>query len=97
VTEEEKDIADLLPSHFLARLKELTEENEHMLARWYVAKQFEFTNTRNAFANMLAEHILAGEMSDALNDVMVSLTNDMLRYLEAVHGKAVHDRVRACL
>lgn len=97
MTEDEKDIGDLLPTHFLERANECTQENEHMLARWFIAKHFELTNTRNAFANMLAEHILARAMSDELNDVMLSLTKDMLSYIEAVHGRAVKEKVRMCL
>lgn len=97
MTDEESSVAFALPTHFVERLKELTAENEHMLARWFIAQHFELTNTRNAFANMLAEQILAGRMSDEANDVMLSLTKDMLRYVAAVHGLAVSEQVRICL
>lgn len=97
MTGEEKDIGDLLPSHFLERLKDLTQENNHLLARWYIARQFELVNTRNAFANMLAEHALAGQVSDELNNQRLSLTKDMFGYITAVHGSSVSNEVRSCL
>ena len=75
----------------LERLKELTADNEHLLALWFIAKEYRLD--ADVYADMVCEQLLAGEVSDDLNRRYLAATKELLSRIPKEEAEAV----RLCL
>lgn len=87
----------------LTTLKNLTEENEHILALWYIAKQCDlevsgaFSDYQDGFANMVAEHMCAGGISNDLDSRVKQLMIAMFKRIKSAFGEDSAETIRMCL
>ena len=87
----------------LTRLKELTADNSHTLALWFIARELDnkmngaFGDYQDGFANIFAEHMLVGEVSDELNNRALLLQKAMFRRISDAFGDEQKEAIRMCL
>lgn len=79
----------------LERLRELTADNEHLLALWFIAREYDLESA--PYADLVCEHLLAGEISDDLNQRYLAATKDVLDKVRLKYPDEDVSAIRMCL
>jgi hypothetical protein len=91
-----------LPPTFFERLRELTSDNEHTLALWFIASRLndgsgQFCDQESFAARLFAEHMLAGELTSDLHQQYLHSSDGLMARIGQCFGADFAQRIRGCL
>lgn len=95
------EIPSLAPN-FFERLRELTQDNEHTLALWFIASRLNdetgnFCDQEDGLARLFAEHMLDGELTAELHRQYLNHFDGLLNRVTQCFGVEFSKQIRACL
>lgn len=91
-----------LTSEFFERLRELTQDNQHTLALWFIASRLneasdQFCDQESFAAHLFAEHMLAGELTSDLHQQYLHSFDGLIARIAQCFGADFAQRIRSCL